>query len=76
MEATVARIPACTFSASRRLHVLPVMRPSAVRVPGEGMLGRLECVVRVRGSKTMSKIGWVFVEEEDVDEGEVGDVVV
>ena len=48
---TVARICACTFSASTRLHpALPPPRPSAVRVPGSGMLGRLECTVRVRGS--------------------------
>jgi hypothetical protein len=52
--ANVARIWECTLSASTRLQpeewelVLP--RPSAMSVPGSGMLGRLEWTVSVRGS--------------------------
>jgi hypothetical protein len=50
----VARICECTLRASTLLQpeawVLVLPRPSAIRVPGSGMLGRLECTVRVRGS--------------------------
>jgi hypothetical protein len=54
VPATVARIWECTFRASTLLQpdaeVLLLPRPSAIRVPGSGMLGRLEWIVSVRGS--------------------------
>ncbi len=55
---TVARICECTLRASARLQDWPLLalllRPSAMRTPGSGILGRLDCTVRLIGSKTRS----------------------
>src|SRR5690242_5872621 len=56
--ARVARTWVCTLRASSLLQPAPsavlLDKPSAMSVPGSGMLGRLECTVSVRGSQTRS----------------------